>query len=1114
MLAARLSNWSGARPAAKVTNIQEKAASSVVEATMKKLRVVLSLLAALALMAGASTLGIAGEKPERASTNAAVTGGAVAPQGAPAKASKGSKAPAAAQAKQPDDAEYTAKIREYTTDKMFLTELVDHLPASATVPSPMKVLGYAIGTPGKLTYTKDIHRYYRELAKATPRVKVWSVGTSEEGREFLLVAVTDESNMAQLDKFKQITARLADPRKMTDAEAETLIKDGKPFYWNSGAIHSPETGSPEMLMELAYRLAVEDTPFIQNIRKNLIWLITPVVEVDGRDRMVDLYNYRKANEGKPAPGLVYWGKYVAHDNNRDGMAQSLELSKVMMRNFLEWHPQVLHDLHESVPFLYTSTGTGPYNAWLDPIVVSEWQKLAYYEIEEMTKRGVPGVWTHGFYDGWAANYMFYVANGHNSIGRFYETFGNGGADTRMRNVPANSTSRTWFRPNPPLPRVKWSLRNNINMQQSGVLLALTYTAEHGQEFLRNFYLKGKRSVAKATTEGPAAWVIPGDGKRPALAADLMRLMQRQGIEVHKLDAEVEVKAAPPPPASAGPVGPRPAQAAGEGERAQGAERRGAAPQSRTMKLPAGSYVIRMDQPYSRMADMLLDTQFYSVADPRPYDDTGWTLGPLRNVVAQRITDTSILSARMSPLSGPVLAAGGITGTSATKYYVVNATAEPQIATLRFKLKDVKIFAAEEAFEADSKKFNAGSFLIPTEGNPADLRARVETAVKELGLTAHATDVEIKAARHTVALPRIALMHTWINTQNEGWFRLALDELRIPFDYISDQDVRATPNLRSKYDVILFAPVTSSIVAMIHGIRKRTLADGSDMGGAIPWKNTPLTPNLAGPNSSKIDETDDIRGGLGFEGVANLQRFVTEGGVFIPITASASLPVELGITEGVSIVETRNLQARGAVFNATIQDKGSPIAYGYDDQLALYFSQAPVFSVGLGGGGFGGGGGGGAPGAAGGRVTGRGTATDPDIPQGRPWQEPEREPRRSRAERELFVDPDNRDQIGVTIPPPRMWPRVVVRWATEQNLFVSGMLAGGSELAESPAIIDVPVGKGHVVLFGSNPMWRHQTQGAFMLLLNAALHFDHLHVGRAEPRASERRGEGDADDWNK
>src|ERR1700704_2596921 len=230
--------------------------------------------------------------------------------------------------------------------------------------------------------------------------------------------------------------------------------------------------------------------------------------------MVDTYNYRKANPGKGVPPLVYWGHYVAHDNNRDGLGMALALSRNQMRTFLDYHPTILHDLHESVPFLYTSTGTGPYNAWLDPIVIDEWNLLAYHEIEEMTKRGVPGVWTHGFYDGWAPNYMFYLANGHNSIGRFYETFGNGGADTRERSLASGATSREWFRPNPPLPKVKWSMRNNVNMQESALLFGMNNVASNGQKFLNNFYVKGKRSIEKARREGPAAYVFPADDPRP------------------------------------------------------------------------------------------------------------------------------------------------------------------------------------------------------------------------------------------------------------------------------------------------------------------------------------------------------------------------------------------------------------------------------------------------------------------------------------------------------------------------------------------------------------------------------------------------------------------------
>src|SRR5438045_3365429 len=223
-----------------------------------------------------------------------------------------------------DDAAYTAKIREYTTEKYFSTELVDHLPASACVPAPDKLLGYIVGAPNHLTYTKDIYRYMRELEKASPRVRVFvAPERSEEGREQLLVAVSDEANLQKLDRYKETTARLADPRKTTDAEAEQLIGECKAMYWLSGSIHSPEAGSPEMLMELAYRLAVDESPLVRGIRRDTIVLITPVLEVDGHDRMVDVYNYHRANLGKNSPNLLYWGKYVAHDNNRDGLGMAL-----------------------------------------------------------------------------------------------------------------------------------------------------------------------------------------------------------------------------------------------------------------------------------------------------------------------------------------------------------------------------------------------------------------------------------------------------------------------------------------------------------------------------------------------------------------------------------------------------------------------------------------------------------------------------------------------------------------------------------------------------------------------------------------------------------------------
>jgi hypothetical protein len=1004
-----------------------------------------------------------------------------------------------------NDAAYTSKIKEYTTEPDLLTELVDHLPASDTVPSPDKTLGYVIGAPNKLTYTKDIYRYYRALAAASPRVKIFNAGKSEEGRDFMLVAVSDEANIAQLDHLQEITAKLADPRKINDAEAQQLIETGKPFYWASGSIHSPETGSPEMLMELAYRLAVEDTPYIQNIRKNLVFLITPVLEVDGHDRMVDVYNYRKANPDKPAPNLIYWGHYVAHDNNRDNIGMALDLSKSQMKNFLDWHPQVLHDLHESIPYLYTMTGTGPYNAWLDPIVFSEFQEMAHYEVEQFTKRGVPGVWTHGFYDGWAPNYMLYVATGHNAIGRFYETFGNSGADTLVRTLEPADTSREWYRQNPPLSKITWSMRDNTNMQESGLLFALGYTADHAQGFLSNFYLKSKRSIAKATTEGPAAWVIVNDGRRPGLQARLVRLLQQQGVEVSRTDHEFETKPATSTGATersksqamaeeaSGESKPEGQAAAAKSDANAGEGKSGASKSEspKPVKIPAGSYVIRMDQPYSRMADMLLDTQYFNIKDPAPYDDTGWTMGPLVNVKTLRITDTAILKAPMVLVANPAPYAGEFTsGTGAAKCYLINASAEPMLATFRFQLKDVKMFAAEESFDSAGQKYAAGSFIIPTDNNPSDLKQQLESAAKDLGLTIRASAADVKVARHEITVPRIALLHTWTNTQGEGWFRLALDEIRVPYAYISDQVVRDTANLKEKYDVIIFPPAGSNLSTLINGLPKRMLPDGSDFGGAIPWKTTDLTPNLG-----VLDHTDDIRGGMGLEGAAHLLKFIQDGGLFMPVSSSTVLPIDLGITSGVSITPTRQLQARGSIFNAKVEDKGSPITYGYDDTLAIYFSQAPVYRVSISPGGFFGGEGGG---DAEGRPSGRGSTTDPDVPQGRPWNPEPPTPHRTRAEQEVYISPDVREALRGMIPPPQMWPRVVLRFADEPNLWVSGMLAGGSELANAPAVIDVPVGIGHVVLFANNPMWRQETHGSFMLVLNAALNYDHLGAGRKLP----------------
>ncbi|WP_426689656.1 M14 family zinc carboxypeptidase [Rhodanobacter ginsengiterrae] len=879
---------------------------------------------------------------------------------------------------QPVDQAYTAQIRKFTTDPSFNTPLTDYLPASSSVPTPEKVLGHIAGAPDYLPYTADVHRYFRALAAASPRVKVFSIGKSEEGREMIAVAIADESLLADLDANQARLAQLADPRTigMDDAKADQLVAQSTPVYYITGAIHATETGSPTALMELAYRLAVDEAPYIRHIRSHVITLITPVVEVDGRDRMVDVYNWHLAHPGQDYPQLMYWGHYVAHDNNRDAMGMSLALTRHVADTFVGWHAQVLHDLHESVPFLYDNTvGDGPYNAWIDPILTGEWQQLGWDNVQQMTRLGMPGVFTHGDFDTWSPGYLMFIAAMHNGISRLYETFGNGGADTVQRILEPSEYERTWYRPNPPLPTVLWSQRNNNNYQQTGLLTALNYFSANGQQFLKNFYLKARRSIEKPQQAGPAAYVFPASDPRPGSRAQLLRVLQRQHVEINRTSAPVSVTLA----------------ASGDGQK-----------KPSTQTFPAGSYVVRMDQPYSRIADTLLDRQYWSPKDPQqhPYDDTGWSMGDLFDVQLARVTDPAILQAPMSAIGQAVSVPAGLA-----------------------------------AIDVPNSK-----------------------------------------------LPRIALMHSWLGTQTEGWWRIALDNLHIPYDYINTQDVAKGGNLRAKYDVILFAPIGDASTQQI--------IDGMPMwGNPLPWKTTALTPNIG-----HIDATDDIRPGLGQAGLARLKQFVHDGGLLVTAEDTARFAIDSGLAPGVFVTPGNKLKVVGSVLQAKFIDRRSPIAASYRrDELALYSAAGQSFSVsnlltgdhGL-------------PSAKTfQRPTGRGGPHDTDTPEGRvataapalpdvkPWQ----------------PMPLNAEQLrnNPWVIPAGQRPQVILRYAEAKNLLISGLLDGGDEMAERAAVVDARYGKGHVLLFASNPIWRGETIGSYPLVFNAIVNFDKLDAPSTKPQ---------------
>jgi hypothetical protein len=942
------------------------------------------------------------------------------------------------------DQQYTKKIHDYTTDPSFLSPLVDYLPASATVPTPEKVLGDVSGAPNMLPYAEDTYKYFRLLAASSPRVQVFTIGHSEEGREMIAVAIADESLLKGSKENEARLAKLADPRTigMDDAKAKPLIDSSYPVYYITGTIHSTETGAPTALMEMAYRLAVDDSPYIKYIRSHMIVLITPVVEVDGRDRMVDIYKWHRANPGKDWPRLIYWGHYVAHDNNRDAMGMTLNLTNNVLNTYLDWHAQVLHDLHESVPFLYDNTvGDGPYNAWIDPMLANEWAELGWNNVGQMQNFGMPGVFTHGDFDTWSPGYLMFLAGLHNGISRLYETFGNGGADTEKRILTPEEYSRTWYRQNPPLPVVMWSQRDNNNYEESALLSTLSYFSKNTHHFLEDYYEKSKRSVSKPTVEGPAAYILPANAAELNRQVQLLEALKKQHVEVNQL-SEANITTVP------------------------GAKR---GDKSTQETFPAGSFVVRLDQPYSRIADALLDRQYWAPDDSQkhPYDDTGWSFGELFNLKVVRITDPAILSAKMTMVDDPASLSGKVSG--AGSVVAVANTGQSSLLALVYKLKDVHVAIAEKEFDAEGKHFGAGALLI-TDAPDATLAP----ALKDLSLDATRLAAAPSVPTHAVTAPRIAFMHTWQGTQTEGWWRYEFDHVGVPYAYISTQTAASEDDLRGKYDVIIFAPVGRA--------SSQDIIDGTPMyGNATPWQKTEMTPNLG------LDSTADTRPGLGLSGLEHLRTFVKKGGLLITCEDTAQFAIDTGLAPGVSVAQAGGARVVGSVLNTVFVSPNDPVGWGLGTAVPVISATGMAFNVsntqGRGGQG---------------RMlmdpysqrpTGRGTVEDSDIVQGRKDVAPEALVKQKPWE----ARPLNEDQMrnNPSVIPVQLRPDVILRFSDAKTMLLSGLLDGASSIAEHAIVVDAHLGDGNVLLFANNPVYRGETVGSYPLVFNAILNFQHL-----------------------
>ncbi|HTM40072.1 MAG TPA: M14 family zinc carboxypeptidase [Terriglobales bacterium] len=891
-------------------------------------------------------------------------------------------------------------ISAATTEKNFISPWVSYLPQSSTVPSPMAFLGRIPGAPGELVGTVKAYAYCRALAAASPRVRVFTLGHSEEGRDIILLAIADEAGIRELDQLKAATAALADPRRTDPAAAQRLINTARPIYYFNAALHSDETGSTEAMLELAYRLAVSEQPMIRRIRERLVVLINPISNPDGRDKVVDwFYAYLKGKTdyaNLPRQSPPYWSKYTFVDINRDTHQQTHETTKAVHRMFHEWHPTVVHDLHEGVPMLMTWNGTGPYNPDVDPITYAEFLELSFHEVQVMTAMAMPGVSTWNFGEAFAHLYLDSVAMNHNSIGRGYETFGNGSTETMRRTIDPSDTKMEWYRPLPPKSQeVVWSARDNLNYQETAALAALDYSADHAPHMLQNFYKKGWDSWQKGLGEPPYAFLIPADqGDRMRVAQMVGRLIG-QHIEVAVAQAPIQLK---------------------DGS------------------FPAGTYVVRLDQPYRNYAVDLLTPQHYPKDGGEPYDDVSWELPAHYHLQAIPTADAAVRSVPLVALTAPPNPEGTVAGNGPV--FLLKDTGQEAVLAARYRLSQFRVEIAEHAFSLDGTKFPAGSWIFPAQDG---LAAELRKVTAELGLNFTSTAAVPEVPHHAASAPRIGLWVPWADTDSIGWIRYSLDQRKVPYTYLRDEDIRAG-GLRDKVDILLYGHVDLELAEQIQGLPKTW--------GPMPYKKTARTPSFGTPA-----ESDDITGGIGWEGMAQLQKFVESGGLMVTLGSGSMLALEGGIVRGVrraaggvprstqgggaaSAAASENAATRtpGAHVRVTFARPDHPLAYGYPSRTWVFRQNFPLYDVPL------------------------------------RWL-------RMAYCTSCLDGPEDRSGI-------------VLQWGDSGGapLVVSGQAWGQAGLIGRPAILDMPVGHGRVVAFNFNPMHRDLNRGDQRLLWNAILNW--------------------------
>jgi hypothetical protein len=506
-------------------------------------------------------------------------------------------------------------------------------------------------------------------------------------------------------------------------------------------------------------------------------------------------------------------------------------------------------------------------------------------------------------------------------------------------------------------------------------------AAHAEQFLRNFYRKGYNSWRAGVVGTPRAFVIPQDqGDRRRVAEMVNRL----------LDQRIEV-----------------ARATSAFTLAEGT-------------FAAGDYVVRLDQPYRNYAvDLLLPQRFPADSPHLPYDDVSWSLPVHYGLSAVAVADARTAAVGLTPLLDRTRPAGSVRGNGGA--FLLRDTGQEALLAARSRLAAFRVEIAGESFEAAGRGYPRGSWVLPPQPG---LTEALSAAARELGLDFDAVPSVPDVRRHDAPPPRIGVLVPWADTDSIGWLRYTLDRQGIAYVYLRDEDVRAG-GLSDEVDVIVHGQVRLDLQAQIHGIPKAW--------GPMPFTRTPDYPSHGVPAAS-----DDITGGLGWGGLAELQRFVEGGGLLVTLGSGSALALEGGLVRGVRRASVEGVRTPGAELRARFARPEHPLAHGYPAAISVFRTNLPLY----------------------------------DAP--RRWLE-------AAYCTSCLDGPEDRTAI-------------VLEWgAGDRALVVSGGARGEGALAGRPALLDLPVGRGRVIAFNFNPVHRDLNRSDHRLLWNALLNWRRLLV---------------------